>query len=167
LGKSFKYLVQVDALVPTNTQGGTVHETDSGAASHTALLHEQNEGDGLLPLQFYEAIVGNGLWKQVSHIVANFIQVKVFQAFISTQVEQYHNGNHLSIGQRAVPVISPLRLVPLGCESVNFDKSVINMAEIIHHTENFRNFVFGDRHSESVCIWFVVIPKLQKLSLFS
>jgi hypothetical protein len=41
------------------------------------------------------------------------------------------------------------------------------MAEIIHHTENFRNFVLGDRHSESVCFWFVVIPNLQILSLFS
>jgi hypothetical protein len=41
------------------------------------------------------------------------------------------------------------------------------MAEIIRYTENFRNFVLGDRHSESVCVWFVVIPKLQNLSLFS
>jgi hypothetical protein len=157
----------MDALVPTNTQSGTVHETDSGAASHTTLLHEQNEGDGHLPLQFNEAIVGNGLWKQVGHIVANFVQVKVFQAFISTQVEQYHDCDHLGIGQHAVPVVSPLRLVPLGCESVNFYKSVINMAEIIHHTENFRNFVLGDRHSESVCICIFSLTKLQKLSLFS
>lgn len=167
LGKSFEDLVQMDALVSANTQGGTIHEADSGAASHAALLHEQDEWHGNLSLQFDEAIVGNGLWEQVGHIVAGFVQVKVFQAFISTQVEQYHNGDYLGIGQRAVPVVLPLRLVPLRGESVNLDKSVINMAEIIRHTENFHNFVFGDRHGESVCIWFVVIPKLQKLSLFS
>lgn len=73
----------------------------------------------------------------------------------------------IPIGQRAVPVVLPLRLVPLGSESINLDESVVNMAEIIRHTENFRNFVLGDRHSERVCFWFVVIPKLQKLSLFS
>ena len=73
----------------------------------------------------------------------------------------------IPIGQRAVPVVLPLRLVPLWRESVNLDKSVINMAEIIRHTEIFRNFVLGDRHSERVCFWFVVIPNLQKLSLFS
>ena len=73
----------------------------------------------------------------------------------------------IPIGQRAVPVVLPLRLVPLWRESVNLDKSVINLAEIIRHTDNFRNFVLGDRHSERVCFWFVVIPNLQKLSLFS
>ena len=73
----------------------------------------------------------------------------------------------IPIGQRAVPVVLPLRLVPLGSESINLDESVVNMAEIIRHTENFRNFVLGDRHSERVCFWFVVIPKLQKLLLFS
>lgn len=41
------------------------------------------------------------------------------------------------------------------------------MAEIVSHTENFSNFVLGDRHSERVCFWFVAIPNLQKLSLFS
>ena len=167
LCKPLEDLVEMDALVPTDTQGGTVHETDPGAASHAALLHEQDKGNGNLPLQFYEAVIGDSLGKQVGHIVLNFVQVKVFQAFISTQVEQYHDGNHLGIGQRAVPVVLPLRLVPLGSESINLDKSVVNMAEIIRHTENFRNFVLGDRHSERVCFWFVVIPNLQKLSLFS
>ena len=97
------------------------------------------------------AVIGDSLGKQVRHILADFVQVKVFQAFIPTQVEQYHHRYHLGIGQRAVPVVLPLRLVPLGSESVNPDKSVINMAEIIRNTENFRNLVLGDRHSESFC----------------
>ena len=167
LGEALKDLVKMDALVPANTQRGTVNETDACAGSHAALLYEQDERDGNLPLQFNEAVIGNGLREQVSHILADIIQVKVFQTFISTQVEQYHNRYHFSIGQRSFPMVLPLRLVPLGRESVNLDKSVINMAEIIRHTENFRNFVFGDRHSESVCFWLFRNPNLQKLSLFS
>jgi hypothetical protein len=65
--------------------------------------------------------------EQVRHILANFIQVKVFQTFISTQVEQYHYRYYLSIGQHSLPMVLPLRLVPLGCESVNLDKSVISV----------------------------------------
>lgn len=167
LGKSLEDLVQMDALVPAYPQGGTVDETDSRAASHAASLHEQDERDGHLSLQFDKAVVGYGLWKQVGHILANLIQVKVFQTFISTQVEEYHNGYHLGIGQRGVPMVLPLGLVPDGSKAVDLDKSVINAAEVIRHTENFRNFVFSDRHSESLCVWFVAIPNLQKLSLFS
>ena len=167
LGKALENLVKMDTLVPANTQRGTVHETDACAGSHTALLHEQDERNGNLPLQFNESVIGNGMREQVRHILANFIQVKVFQTFISTQVEQYHNRYHLSIRQYSFPMVLPLRLVPFGRESVNLDKSVINMAEVIRHTENFRNFVLSDRHSESVCIWFFAIPNLQKLSLFS
>ena len=54
-------------------------------------------------------------------------------------MKQYHDGYHLGIGQRAVTVVLPFRLVPLGSESVNLDKSVINVAEVIRHTENFSN----------------------------
>ena len=66
-----------------------------------------------------------------------------------------------------VPMIPPLGLIPVGSKAVNLDKSVINVAEIIRHTENFSNFVFSDRHSECLCIWVIAIPNLQKLSLFS
>ena len=143
LGKPLEDLMKMDALVPAYTQRGAVHEADTRACSRAALLREQDERYGNLPLQFYKAVIGNCVRKQVRHILADFVQVKVFQAFIPTQVEQYHHRYHLGIGQRAVPVVLPLRLVPLGCESVNLDKSVINVAEIIHHTENFRNFVLG------------------------
>ena len=92
----------------------------------------------------------------------------MLQAFVSAQMEQYHDGYHLGVGQSAVPVILPLRLGTFGGKSVDLDKSVIYSAEVIRHTENFRNFVIVDRHSESLCFWvcFFVIPNLQKLSLF-
>jgi len=41
------------------------------------------------------------------------------------------------------------------------------VAEVIRNTENFRNFVSGDRHSESVCNSLFALTNLQKLSLFS
>lgn len=125
------------------------------------------KGTATFSLLFDKAVVGYGLWKQVGHILANLIQVKVFQTFISIQVEQYHNRYHLGIGQRAVPMVLPLGLVSDRNKAVDLDKFVINMAKIISHTENFSNFVLGDRHSERVCFWFVVIPYLRTLSLFS
>ena len=168
LGESLEYLVEMDALVPAHAQGGAVHETDARAGSHAASIHEQDEGDHLT-LQLDEAVVGNEPREQIRHIPAYLIQVEVFKAFISAQMEQYHDGYHLGVGQPAVPMIPPLRLVPLGGKSVGLDKSVIYSAEVIRHTENFSNFVIVDRHSESLCFWglFFVFPNLQKLSLFS
>lgn len=167
LGESLEYLVEADALVPAHAQGGAVHETDARAGSHAASIHEQDEGDHHLTLQLDEAVVGNEPREQIRHIPAYLIQVEVFKAFISAQMEQYHDGYHLVVGQPAVTVVLPFRLVPLGSESVNLDKSVINVAEVIRHTENFRNFVSGDRHSESVCNSLFALTNLQKLSLFS
>ena len=167
LGEPLEDLVEMDTLIPAHPQGCAVHKADSRAASHAALLDEQDERDGNLPFQFNESVIGNGMREQVSHILANFIQVKVFQTFISTQVEQDHNGYYFRFGHRAVPMVLPLGLVPDGSKAVDLDKSVINVTEVIRHAENFRNFVFSDRHSESLCVWFVAIPNLQKLSLFS
>ena len=64
-------------------------------------------------------------------------------------------------------MVLPLGLVSDRNKAVDLDKSVINVAEVIRHTENFSNFVPSDRHSESLCIWLFPIPNLQKLSLFS
>ena len=153
LGKPLEDLVEVDSLVPAHPQGGAVHETDARADSHAASIHEQDEGNHHLPLQLDEAVVGDGAGKQVSHMPAYVIQVKVFQTFVSTQMEQYHDGYHLGVGQSDIPVIPPLRFVTFGGKSVNLDKSVIYSAEVIRHTENFRNFVIVNRHSESLCFW--------------
>jgi hypothetical protein len=166
LGKPIEDLVEMDSLVPAYLKGGAVHETDSRAASHAALFDEQDERKGNVALQFDKAVIGIGPGEQVSHILLHFVQVKVFQAFIPTKVEQDQDDNHLGIGQRAVPMILPLGLVPGGSKAVVLDKSVINEAEVIRHTEDFRNFVFSDRHSESLCIWLFAIPNLQTLSLF-
>ena len=136
-----------------------VHETDARAGSHAASIHEQDEGDHHLTLQLDEAVVGNEPRERIRHIPAYLIQVEVFKAFISAQMEQYHDGYHLGVGQPAVPMIPPLRLVPLGGKSVDIDKSVIYSAEVIRHTENFSNFVIVDRHSESLCFLFFQIYK--------
>ena len=167
LGKSLENPVEMDALVLADAQSRTVDKADPRAAAQAALLDEQDERYSNLSLQFNEAIIGDGVRKQVGHILVNFIQVKVFQTFIAHQMKQYHDGYHLGIGQRAVTVVLPFRLVPLWSKSVNLDKSVINVAEVIRHTENFRNFVSGDRHSESVCNSLFALTNLQKLSLFS
>ena len=58
--------------------------------------------------------------------------IKKFQAFVSAQVEQYHDGDHLGIGDRAVPIILPAPLVSLG-------RKAVDLAEVIRYTENFRN----------------------------
>ena len=167
LSKSSEHLVDMDSLITADTQGSTVHETDSCAASQAAPLHEEDKGNCHLPLQLDEPVIGNGMGEQIVHVIANLIYVEMLQALVSAQMEQNHNGYDLGIGQCAVPVILPLRLVTLSGESVNLDESVIKLAEIIRHTENFSNFVFVDRHSER--FWFDVfaLSNLQKLSLFS
>ena len=156
LGQSLEDLVEMDTLVPAHPKGRAVDKTNSGAAAHAALLDKKDERNGYFSLQFNKAIVGNCLGKQVLHILLYLVQIKVFQTFITTKVEQYHDGDHFGIGHRAVSMVSPFLLITDGGKPVNLDKSVINLAEIIRHTENFRNFVFGDRHSESVCTLFVL-----------
>ena len=167
LCKALEDLVEADALVTTHAQGGAVHEADASAGSHAAPLHEKDERDSHLPLQFDETVIGDSLWEQVSPVFADLIQVKVLKAFISAQMEQYHDGDHLGIGQFAVPMIFPLGPVTYGSESVCIDKSVIYPAEVICHTENFCNFVSVNRHSESFCVCIFVFSNLQKFSLFS
>ena len=167
LGKPFEHLVEMDSLIPADTQRRAVHETDTSAAAHAAPLHEQDERNCHFLLQLNEAVVGYGIGEQVRHILANLINVKMLQALVSAQMEQNHNGYDLGIGQGAAPMILPLGLVTLTGKSVNLDESVIKLAEIIRHTENFSNFVIVDRHSERVCFGFLDIPNLQKLSLFS
>lgn len=122
LGKSLENPVEMDALVLADAQSRTIDKTDPRAAAQAALLDEQDERYSNLSLQFNEAVIGDGVRKQVGHILVNFIQVKVFQTFIAHQMKQYHDGCHLGIGQRAVTVVLPFRLVPLGSESVNLDQ---------------------------------------------
>ena len=167
LGDPPEHLVEMNALVPADAQRGAVHETDARADAHAAPLHEQDERNGDFPFQLDETIIGDRTGKQVTHVLAYFIQIKVLQAFVSTQVKQYHDRYHFGIGQRAIPMVFPSGFVPRRRQAVDLDKSFINFAEIIRHTEYFRNFVFSDRHSESLCIWLFTIPNLQKLSLFS
>ena len=168
LGKPLEDPVEMDALVPAYPQRGAVNEADARADSHAALLDEQDERDGDLPFQFDEPVVGYCFWEQVPHMLADFVHVKVFQTFVSAQVEQYHDGDYLGIGQRSLPVMLPLPIGPTGDETVDLDESVINLAEVIRHTENFRNFVLDTRHSESVCfLSLFLFFNLQKLSLFS
>ena len=72
-GKSLEDPVEMDALVPAYPQRGAVHEADACADSHVALLDEQDERDGDLPLQFDESVVGYGVWEQVPHMLADFV----------------------------------------------------------------------------------------------
>lgn len=89
LGKSLENPVEMDALVLADAQSRTIDKADPRAAAQAALLDEQDERYSNLSLQFNEAIVGDGVRKQVGHILVNFIQVKVFQTFIAHQMKQF------------------------------------------------------------------------------
>jgi hypothetical protein len=69
LSEALEDLVQMDSLVLADTQGRAIHKTDSRATSHAALLHEQDEGNGNLPLQLDKTVIGDGLWEKVFHIL--------------------------------------------------------------------------------------------------
>ena len=65
LGKSLENPVEMDALVLADAQSRTIDKADPRAAAQAALLDEQDERYSNLSLQFNEAIIGDGVRKQV------------------------------------------------------------------------------------------------------
>jgi hypothetical protein len=116
-------------------------EAESGAFPHTAFLHKENERDYNSPFKFSKSIVCRCLWKYISHMFLNFIDIEMLETLISTQVEQNHYGYDLSRGHLRVAMILAFGLVTLSCKTICLDKSVIKFAKVIGHTENFSNFV--------------------------
>ena len=141
LSYTFKDLVHMNTLVPAYAKQCAVDKADPGAFPHTASLHKENERDYNCPFKFSKSIVCHCLWKHVSHMFFNFIDIEMLETFISAQVEQNHYGYDLRRGHSRVAMILAFGLVSLRCNTVCLDESVIKFAKVIGHTENFRNFV--------------------------
>ena len=98
---------------------------------------------------------------------ADIVTVEVLQTLVSAEVEQYHDRHHLRIRQSRLTVILPFPPVTFRRQPVYLDEFLIYFAEIVRHTEYFRNFVLGDHHSDCFCCFVLfAYSNIQKLSLF-
>lgn len=125
LGDTFKDLVHMNTLVPAYAKQCAVDKADSGAFPHTAFLHKENERDYNSPFKFSKSIVHHCLWKYISHMFLNFIDIEMLETFISAQVEQNHYGYDLRREHSRVEMILAFGLVALRCKTVCLDESVI------------------------------------------
>ena len=139
-------------LVAAHPQQGAVNKTDAGTFAQEAFL---NENDKLYHhgfLQLCKPVVRNDLGKQVPVPDAYFIQVKVFQTFVIGAVEHYHDEYDFGLGQTAVTVIFALPVFSWDFKSSAAEHRVKNLAELVCHYKNFRNFVIGEHSDKSICL---------------
>ncbi len=141
LSDSFKDFVHMNTLVPAYAKQCAVDKTDPGTFPHTASLHKEYERDYNSPFKFSKSIVCYCLWKYVTHMSLNLIDIVMLETLISAQVEQNHYGYYLCRGHLRVAMILALGLVALGCKTIRLDEPVIKFAKVIGHTKNFSNFV--------------------------
>ena len=97
LCQSLEYLMQVYPLVPADSQCRAVHKTYPRAPAHQALLQEQDERHDYSPLQLGEPVVRHRSRKQMTHMHKDIPDIEMFQTFVPTEVEQYHDGNDFRI----------------------------------------------------------------------
>lgn len=66
----------MNTLVPAYAKQCAVDKADPGAFPHTASLHKENERDYNCPFKFSKSIVCHCLWKYISHMFLNFIDIE-------------------------------------------------------------------------------------------
>lgn len=120
----------MNTLVPAYAKQCAVDKADSGAFPHTASLHKENERDYNSPFKFSISIVCHCLWKYISHMFLNFIDIEMLETFISAQVEQNHYGYDLRRGHSRVAMILAFGLVALRYKTVCLNESVIKSSDI-------------------------------------
>ncbi len=80
--------MEINALCLAYTQWSTVNKAYAGTLSEQHFLYEQSQGDGNRPLKFHKSVVGNDMWKKMAHMLAYFLQIKVFQTAIAGIMEK-------------------------------------------------------------------------------
>ena len=91
-------LVDVDPLVLADPQRCAIHEADAGTFSKQHLLDEQGKRNGNLFLQFHKTVVGNQLWKQVTQVLRDILQIEMLQATVAGIMEEDDDNHHLGLG---------------------------------------------------------------------
>ena len=74
-----------------------VHEAYPGAASHQALLQEQDQRHHNLLLQFREPVVGYRIREHMAHMRQDIPRVEMFQALVAAEMKQYHNRDNFRV----------------------------------------------------------------------
>ena len=83
LGDSFENLVDMNPLVLTHTQRRAVHEADARAFAQQHLLDEDCQWNSHGALQFYEAVIGNNTWEEVTEVLADMLHIEMLKAAVA------------------------------------------------------------------------------------
>ena len=75
--------MNVNALVLTYTKRRAVHEADACAFAQEHLLDEDCQGNGYGALQFYEAVIGDNTWKEMTEVLADMLQIEMLEAAVA------------------------------------------------------------------------------------
>ena len=120
-GYSLEHLMHVNPLVPTYTQWSAVHEGNAGALATENLLDEQGQGKGHIFLQLYETVIRHYFRKEMTQVLADILQIEMFQAPIAGIVEEYHDDHYLGVAEGGRTVIRASRRSCLVLYGVFFD----------------------------------------------
>ena len=77
LSDALECLVDMNALVPANSQRGAVNEADSCALAQQDLLDEKRQRDSDFLFQLNEAVVGHKMREQVAEMTRHMLQIEV------------------------------------------------------------------------------------------
>lgn len=95
----------MDSLVLAYPQWGTVNETDACALAQKHLLDEQSQRDSHFFFQFNKAVIRNNLWEEMSHMLADLFQIKMFQTTITRVMKKYHDKHNFRLRHGEITVI--------------------------------------------------------------
>ena len=139
LCQSSEHPVQVYPLVAADPQGRTVNKTYPGATAHQTLLQEKNQWNHYLPLQLRKSVVRYRLWEKVPHMRTDMLHIEMFQAFVITEMEQYHDSYNLRIRQLRSSIVLSFHAVTLWGQAVYLDEFVIYLSYILQKSSAIQN----------------------------
>lgn len=93
MGYTLEHLMNMYSLILTNTQRSTVHKADACTFAQKYLLDEQGKRDCHLTLNLNETVVGNNLWKEMTHMLADLFKIKVLETTI-TRIMKKDDNHH-------------------------------------------------------------------------
>ena len=86
----------------------------------------------------------------MTQVLADILQIEMFQAPIAGIMEENHDDHYLGVAEGRRTVIRASRSPSFILNGVFFDGGIKKLAEFICHKEYFCNFAFGE-HAIVVC----------------
>ena len=157
-GKPIEHLVHVPPDVVADGYHGGVHVAHTVAPAERAHLQEEHHDEEHAALQLHETVVRDCRGEQVLAAAEDVVNVEMLQALVASKVEHQQYGHNLAVGHgrlAAPPLLSRER------EEVFLKFGVEILAEFVHGTENFSNFVIGNHKAVSFLLFCFSITKIR------